>query len=157
MIPDKYAFMQQPLNFPEFKFNIQENEGKLSIFDPLRKKYLVLTPEEWIRQHMVNFLVEFKDYPKNLFAQEKGIQYNSLQKRFDILIHNRQGDPFLLIECKAPDVKISQKTVEQVAIYNKIIKAPFMGVSNGIHHLFFTYINSEQKYEQLSDLPQFQS
>lgn len=156
MIPDKYAFMQQPLNFPEFKFNIKENEGVLSIFDSLRKKYLVLTPEEWVRQHMISFLVEFKQYPKSLFALERSILYNNLQKRFDILILDRKGQPFLLIECKSTEVKLSQKTVEQVAVYNKSIGAAYMGISNGRQHLFLAFIQNEQKYTQLSDLPEFQ-
>lgn len=156
MIPDKYAFMQQPLNFPEFKFNIKENAGTLSIFDSLRKKYLILTPEEWVRQHMISFLVEFKQYPRTLFALEKSIQYNQLQKRFDILILDRKGKPFLLIECKSTDIQLSQKTVEQVAVYNKTIGAPYMGISNGKQHLFLAFLRKEQKYEQLSDLPQFQ-
>jgi len=156
MVLDKYAFMQEKLNFPEFKFKIQEDEGRLSIFDSLRKRFLVLTPEEWVRQHMISFLIEFKQYPKSLFALEKGIQYNHLQKRFDILIHDRQGKPFLLIECKSTDIKLSQKTVEQVAVYNTTIGAPFMGISNGKQHLFLAFIKNEQKYEQLSELPQFQ-
>jgi len=156
MASEKYAFMQQPLNFPEFKFNIQDNEGKLSIFDSLRKKFLVLTPEEWVRQHMISFLIEFKQYPRSLFALEKSFQYNQLQKRFDILILDRQGNPFLLIECKSTDVQLTQKTVEQVAVYNKTIGAPYMGISNGKRHLFLAFVVKDQKYEQLSDLPRFQ-
>ncbi|WP_228779981.1 type I restriction enzyme HsdR N-terminal domain-containing protein [Aquiflexum lacus] len=148
--------MQQPLNFPEFKFNIREHKGTLSIFDAMRKKFLILTPEEWVRQHMISFLVEYKQYPKSLFALEKSIQYNNLLKRFDILILDRSGNPFLLIECKATDVKLSQKTVEQVAVYNKTVGAPYMGISNGKQHIFLAFIRNEQKYEQLSDLPQFQ-
>uniref|UniRef100_UPI003593D41E type I restriction enzyme HsdR N-terminal domain-containing protein n=1 Tax=Aquiflexum sp. TaxID=1872584 RepID=UPI003593D41E len=84
------------------------------------------------------------------------ILYNNLQKRFDILILDRSGNPFLLIECKSTDVKLSQKTVEQVAVYNKTIKAPYMGISNGRQHLFLAFLKNEQNYEQLSDLPKFQ-
>lgn len=156
MIPDKYAFMHQALNFPQFEFKIIENDGTLSVLDSLRKKYLILTPEEWVRQHMIRYLVEFKQFPKSLFALEKRILYNNLQKRFDILVLDRNGSPFLLIECKAPEIKLTQKTVEQVAVYNKSIGASFMGISNGRQHLFLKFNKCDQKYEQLSDLPQFQ-
>jgi len=156
MMADRYGFMQFSLNFPEFEFKIQESEGKLSIFDSLRKKYLILTPEEWVRQHMVSFLVHHRNYPKGLFSLEKEVVYNSLQKRFDILVLDRVGNPFLLIECKAPEVRLSKKTVEQVAVYNKTIGASYMGISNGRQHLFLKYNSDVKNYDQISDLPQFQ-
>ncbi|MCH6232316.1 type I restriction enzyme HsdR N-terminal domain-containing protein [Cognataquiflexum rubidum] len=156
MMADRYGFMQFSLNFPEFEFKIQESEGKLSIFDSLRKKYLILTPEEWVRQHMVSFLVHHRNYPKGLFSLEKEVIYNSLQKRFDILVLDRVGNPFLLIECKAPEVRLSKKTVEQVAVYNKTIGASYMGISNGRQHLFLKYNSDVKNYDQISDLPQFQ-
>ncbi|MCH6201445.1 type I restriction enzyme HsdR N-terminal domain-containing protein [Aquiflexum sp. LQ15W] len=155
MIADRYEFMRLSLNFPEFEFKIQEFEGKLSIFDSLRKKYLILTPEEWVRQHMICFLVQHRGYPKGLFSLEKEILYNSVQKRFDILILDREGNPFLLIECKAPKVSLSKKTVEQVAVYNKTIGAAFMGISNGRQHLFLKYNFTAKIYDQISELPQF--
>jgi predicted type IV restriction endonuclease len=157
MIADRYGFMRLSLNFPEFEFKIQESEGKLSIFDSLRKKYLILTPEEWVRQHMISYLVQHRNYPKGLFSLEKEVIYNSLQKRFDILVLDREGGPFLLIECKAPEVTLSKKTVEQVAVYNKSIGAAYMGISNGKQHLFLKYNYDEKNYFQISDLPQFQS
>ena len=156
MMADRYGFMQFSLNFPEFEFKIQESEGKLSIFDSLRKKYLILTPEEWVRQHMVSFLVHHRNYPKGLFSLEKEVVYNSLQKRFDILVLDRVGNPFLLIECKAPEVRLSKKTVEQVAVYNKTVGASYMGISNGRQHLFLKYNSDVKNYDQISDLPQFQ-
>lgn len=148
-------FMNESLNFPQFEFEFSERNGKLSIFDSLRKKFLILTPEEWIRQHMIQFLVHFKKYPKSLFALEKGLKYNSVQKRFDILVLDRTGKPFLLIECKSSDVKLSQKTAEQIAVYNKSIGAPFIGVSNGRQHLFLALTEKGTKYIQLNELPQF--
>lgn len=157
MTADRYGFMRLSLNFPEFEFKIQESEGKLSIFDSLRKKYLILTPEEWVRQHMISYLVKHRNYPKGLFSLEKEVVYNSLQKRFDILVLDREGGPFLLIECKAPEVTLSKKTVEQVAVYNKSIGAAYMGISNGKQHLFLKYNCDEKNYFQISDLPQFQS
>lgn len=155
MVPDRYAFLQQALNFPSFEFDVQQRNGKLVIFDALRKKFLILTPEEWVRQHMIRYLVEHRGYSKSLFALEKGIQYNSLQKRFDILVLDKQGQPFLLIECKAPEVKLSMKTVEQVTLYNKVVKAHHIGISNGRNHLFLTWDQTSHKYEQMVDVPDF--
>lgn len=155
MMADRYGFMQIDLNFPKFDFKIEDSEGKLSIFDSLRKKYLILTPEEWVRQHMISFLVQYRNYPKGLFSLEKEVIYNSLQKRFDILILDREGSPFLIIECKAPSITLSKKTIEQVAIYNKTIEAVFMGISNGRQHLFLKYNSETKNYDQISELPQF--
>jgi hypothetical protein len=155
MLMDRYGFMQLSLNFPKFDFKIREEEGKLIIFDPLRKKYLILTPEEWVRQHMITYLVQYHNYPKGLFSLEKGVMYNSLQKRFDILVLDRGGKPFLLIECKAPEISLSNKTVEQVAVYNKTIGATYMGLSNGKQHLFLKFNEENNNFDQISDLPRF--
>ncbi|MFD2202462.1 type I restriction enzyme HsdR N-terminal domain-containing protein [Shivajiella indica] len=155
MTANRYAFLQEKLNFPELNFKIVEEEGKLSIFDSLRKKYLILTPEEWVRQHMIAFLIQFRDYPKSLFSLEKGVQYNQLQKRFDILIRNRKGNPFLLMECKAPNVLLSQKTVEQICVYNKSLNAQFLGITNGIKHLFLAFDKKTGNYVQIADIPKF--
>lgn len=155
MIADRYAYLQTSLNFPEFDFRIQEDAGKLSIFDSLRKKFLILTPEEWVRQHMIHFLIHFEGYPKSLFSLEKGLVYNQLQKRFDILVLNRTGSPFLLIECKAPEITLSQKTVEQVCIYNKSIQAPHIGITNGLKHLFLTFDSVTDQYVQVGAIPKF--
>lgn len=105
---------------------------------------------------MISFLVLHRNYPKGLFSLEKEVIYNSLQKRFDILVLDRAGSPFLLIECKAPEVSLSKKTVEQVAVYNKTLGASFMGISNGRQHLFLKYNPEVKNYDQISDLPQFQ-
>ncbi|WP_245889514.1 type I restriction enzyme HsdR N-terminal domain-containing protein [Cecembia rubra] len=137
------------------EFKIKEANGQLIIFDSLRKKYLVLTPEEWVRQHMIAFLVQFKNYPKTLFSLEKGLQYNKLLKRSDILVLNRNGNPFLLIECKAPDIVLSSKTLEQVCVYNKSIQAPHLGITNGLNHLFFSFDEQSSNYLQIPDVPKF--
>jgi len=155
MMAERYAYLESVLNFPHMDFQIRNDDGKLSVFDSLRKKFLILTPEEWVRQHMILFLINYRGYPKSLFAMEKGIHYNSLQKRFDILVRSRKGSPFLLIECKAPHVPISQKTLEQVCVYNKTIGAQFIGVSNGMNHLFFKFDQKSDEYKQLLDLPEF--
>jgi len=155
MIADRFAFLSKEMNFPTMEFQIKEAEGKLSIFDSLRKKYLILTPEEWVRQHMIAFLVQFREYPKSLFSLEKGLQYNSLQKRSDILVLDRKGKPFLIIECKAPDIALTKKTLEQVCVYNKTLQAPHLGITNGMNHLFYSLDESASTYSQIPDIPKF--
>lgn len=156
MTADKYPFLEEPLNLPPGDFQITNEGGKLSIFDPLRKKFLVLTPEEWVRQHIVGYLIVFKKYPKSLFAMERGVKYNQLNKRFDVLILDRQGKPFLLIECKAPEVKLSQKTVEQVCVYNKTVGARHIAISNGKQHICLAYHPDEDRYAQIREFPDFE-
>ncbi len=152
----EYAFMEIKLNLPDQEFRIERDQGgKLNIFDSLRKKFLVLTPEEWVRQHMIWFLINQFRYPRSLFALEKGLIYNTMSKRFDILVFDSEGSPFLLIECKAPEVKLNQSTLEQVAVYNTQIKAPYIGISNGLQHVFLSYDGKAQQYRQLSSIPYF--
>ncbi|WP_245579214.1 type I restriction enzyme HsdR N-terminal domain-containing protein [Algoriphagus mannitolivorans] len=128
-------------------------DGKVYIFDSLRKKKLILTPEEWVRQHWINFLIAHKGYPKGLFALEKGMKYNKLSKRTDLVVFDRDGMPFLLIECKAPEVQINEKTLAQAMSYNKEIKSPNIVLSNGLRHICFGYNKTKNTYEQLNDLP----
>ncbi|GAB3646729.1 type I restriction enzyme HsdR N-terminal domain-containing protein [Echinicola sediminis] len=150
-----YPFLQTALNLPKTEFQLENAQGKLTIYDSLRKKFLVLTPEEWVRQHIVYYLIEFKQYPKSLFALEKGVKYNRLNKRFDILVLNREGKPFLLVECKAPEVKLNQRVVEQVCVYNKTLGAKYMAISNGIQHICLEYDEETQAYRQLRGFPDF--
>lgn len=150
-----YSFLMESLNLPSYHYKIKDVEGKLSIFDPLRKKYLILTPEEWVRQHLINYLVAYKKYPKSLFSLEKGIQYNQIPKRFDILVLDRLGGPFLLVECKAPEIKLSQKTAEQVGVYNQTIGARYLAISNGKQHICLEFGPEPGSYKQLREFPAF--
>jgi len=151
---EKYAFIREQLNFPNLNLSLEEDEkGELTIFDSLRKKHLVLTPEEWVRQHMIQYLIQFHNYPRSLFAMEKGLKYNTLSKRFDILIMDRSGNPFLLIECKAPNVDLTQKTMQQVSVYNSQIKSSFIGVTNGRNHIFLKLNRNNMNYSQLNSVP----
>ena len=122
------------LNLPEYKHLIKNKEGKPFIYDFIRKKMVVLTQEEWVRQHFVHFLINKLDYPKSLIKIESGIGYNRLQKRSDIKIYDRNGVPFAIVECKAPNIPISKKTFDQVAVYNKTFRAPYIMVTNGMEH-----------------------
>lgn len=104
------------------------------IFDIIRKKYILLTPEEWVRQHFIHFLIQSKGYPRSLFKIESSLSFNTLQKRSDILIHNRNGKPWMLVECKSSTIKLSQKAFNQIAVYNMTIGAKYLAVTNGMVH-----------------------
>ncbi len=143
----------QHLNLPDYDYKTQEIEGKTCIFDPIRKKYLVLTPEEWVRQHFINLLLNHYGYSKNLIRIEGGLSYNKLQKRSDIVVFDQMGEPFLLIECKAPEVKLNQAVVEQASRYNLTMRCPFVAVTNGLRTFCFKIDFETNKYEQLKDLP----
>ena len=113
----------QRLNLPTYNFKLKSSENKTLIFDKLRKKYVVLTPEEWVRQHYVCFLIEEKKYPISLIALEKQLIINNRKKRTDILVFNNEGNHEIIVECKAPSIKITQDTFDQIARYNLKLKA----------------------------------
>ena len=106
------------LNLPAFDCVVKKEEGKFFILDIIRKKYLVLTPEEWVRQHFVNYLVTELKYPKALIKIEGGLTFNKLSKRSDIVVFNRNGEPWMIVECKSPNQKINQSTMRQASVYN---------------------------------------
>jgi len=147
----------QNLNLPAFDYQLKSNENKTLIFDIIRKKYVVLTPEEWVRQHFVNFLISIKNYPVSLIAIEKQIHLNKVTKRFDILIFSNSGKPHILIECKAPNVQINQNTFDQIARYNSEINAEFLIVTNGLDHFCCQMDTESKKYIFLNFIPDFQS
>jgi hypothetical protein len=123
------------LNLPEFEYSVKKAEGKVWIFDIIRKRFLILTPEEWVRQHFVNYIINDLKYPKALIKIESGLIYNKLSKRSDIIVYNREGIPWMIIECKASDQKLSQQTLQQVTMYNTSLKAKYIVVTNGLQHL----------------------
>jgi hypothetical protein len=125
-----------PLNLPPYPFNITDDEGQLYIFDDLRKKNLLLTPEEWVRQHFVQFLIHQKNFPKGLIKLEGGLKVNTRQRRTDILVFNNAGQKVLLVECKAPQVKLNQLVFDQIARYNFTHRVPYLAVSNGLQHYY---------------------
>lgn len=145
-----------PLNLPAHPFRITNQNGQLFVFDEIRKKKLVLTPEEWVRQHFVQFLILQKKYPKSLIQLEGGLKYNGMAKRSDILVYNRQGEKQLLIECKAPTIKINQSVFDQIARYNFVHRVPLLAVSNGLQHYFCRIDFENKSYEFLPDLPEFE-
>jgi len=143
----------QDLNFPTYAFRLKNSENNTYIFDQIRKKFVVLQPEEWVRQHCVNFLIKEKKYPISLINVEKVVRINGLNKRYDIVVYNSNGSIHLIIECKAPKVKISQSAFDQIARYNIALKASFMMVTNGLNHYFCTMDHDLGIYNFLEDLP----
>jgi len=141
------------LNLPPFEHKIKEIEGKICIFDSIRRKYLVLTPEEWVRQHFVHLLVNHYQYSKNLIRLEGGLKYNQLQKRSDIVIFDHDGQPSLLIECKAPEVPINQAVIEQASRYNHTLKCRHIAITNGLKTFCFEIDFTTQGFRQMPDLP----
>jgi hypothetical protein len=145
------------LNLPAFEPQLLKKEDQVFIFDFLRKKHLVLTPEEWVRQHWIRFLIDHQNFPKGLVTSEKGLVYNGLQKRTDLLVFDRSGLPYFLIECKAPEVTISQNTFDQIAHYNMTLQSNYLMVTNGLNHYFCQMDFENEKYQFLSELPNYQS
>ena len=143
------------MNFPVYSFRFKNSENKVSIFDEIRKKFILLTPEEWVRQHVVQFLLQDKKYPKSYINVEKLIKINDLSKRYDSVVFQPNGEIFLLIECKAPEVPISQQTFDQIARYNLVLKAKYLMVTNGLNHYFCQMDFENEKYVFLKELPEY--
>ena len=145
----------QKLNLPTYNFKLKSSENKTLIFDKLRKKYLVLTPEEWVRQHFVYFLIDEKKYPVSLIALEKQLTINNRKKRTDILIFNKEGNHDIIVECKAPSIKITQDTFDQIARYNLKLKANYLIVTNGLEHFYCKMDFENETYIFLKDIPDY--
>jgi hypothetical protein len=143
------------LNLPKYAYKIKNREYKLYIFDIIRKKYILLTPEEWVRQHFVNYLILDKNYPKSIIAIEKQLKYNNLVKRTDILVFNKLGLPEIIVECKAPSIKISQDTFDQIARYNLELDANFLIVTNGLQHYYCKLDHQNKQYVFLEEIPRY--
>lgn len=145
----------QKLNFPSYSFRFKNSENKVAIFDQTRKKFIILTPEEWVRQHTVQYLLQEKKYPKSYLNVEKALQINDITKRYDIVVFQPDGTIFLLVECKAPEVNITQRTFDQIAQYNLTLKAQYLMVTNGLNHYFCQMDFENEKYDFLKELPDY--
>lgn len=144
-----------PLNLPGYPLRLKDEAGQRWVFDEVRKKFLVLTPEEWVRQHLVHFLIQEKQFPKSLIQLEGGLKYNGLQKRSDILVYNQHAEKLLLAECKAPSVKITQAVFDQIARYNFVHRVQWLLVSNGLNHYCCKLDWEKESYQFLQELPVF--
>jgi hypothetical protein len=146
----------EKLNLPVYSFRISRSSREiLLIFDPIRKKNVVLSPEEWVRQNIIRYLTEEKKFPAPLISMEAGIKVNRLARRYDALVFDRFGKALVLIECKAPSVSIQQETFDQVAAYNTSIRANYLLITNGMKHYFCKVIAAKQKYDFKGDIPAF--
>lgn len=140
------------LNLPSFPCKVKEVDGKPYIFDIIRRKFVFLSPEEWVRQHFIHLLIDRYRYPRSLFAVETGIYYNTLKKRSDIMVLGTDGNPFLLVECKAPAVRIRNNVFYQIGRYNFSLKPKYLVVTNGLEHFCFC-VGEAGKTDFLDDLP----
>ncbi|WP_276370020.1 type I restriction enzyme HsdR N-terminal domain-containing protein [Chryseolinea sp. H1M3-3] len=120
------------LNLPAIDVELKRSQDKIFIFDFLRKRFVVLTPEEWVRQHFLHYLINDLKYPRSLIKVEGGLMFNTLQKRSDIVVFDRQGAPWMVIECKAPELKLSSRTIQQASTYNYSLRAKYIVITNGM-------------------------
>lgn len=146
----------ESLNLPTYSFNIKFQGQRKYIFDTLRKKYVLLTPEEWVRQNFLKFLTENKNYPASLIFVEMEFKLNTLSKRCDAVVFNRSGNPVLIVECKAPNVKIDKLVFEQIARYNMQLKVDYLIVTNGLSHYCCKIDFENQTYSFLNDIPDYE-
>ena len=146
----------QQLNFPSYPLQLKTSENKTLIFDIIRKKNIVLTPEEWVRQHCLWFLIEEKKYPKSLLNVEKQLLLNNQKKRTDIVAYSSNGNPLLIVECKAPSVKITQDTFDQIARYNMQLNSQYLLLTNGLEHYSCVIDHKNKQYQFLPEIPAFQ-
>lgn len=143
------------LNLPSFDAKVRKIDNKLSIFDSLRRKFVALTPEEWVRQHFINFLITEKGYPQGLIANEIQINLNNQKKRCDSVIYNSTLKPLVIIEYKSPDVNITQEVFDQIARYNIVLKVEYLIVSNGMNHYCCKIDYNNQTFQYLQEIPHY--
>ena len=143
------------LSFPNYEFRLKKIDEKRFIFDEIRKKYIELTAEEWVRQNCIKFLINEKKYKSQLIAIEKKIILNNLTKRFDIIAYDNNGDPNLLVECKAPNIAIRQETFDQILSYNRVINSKYLMITNGIINYYCKIDNIDNKINFLKDIPNY--
>ena len=145
------------LNLPAYKVNLTEKDGKRQIFDFLRRKYVALTPEEWVRQHFTHYLVESKGYPQGLLANETQLKIGDKHLRCDTVLYNKAMHPQMIIEYKAPTIQIQQKTFDQIVAYNLLLRADYLVVSNGLQHYCCRMDYELNSYGFLREIPDYQS
>jgi hypothetical protein len=148
-------FNPTPLNLPHYSFKITQRDDLYFIFDEIRKKHLVLTPEEWVRQHFIHYLIKEKNFPAALLQIEGGLSLNQTRKRSDILVYDKLGEKIMVIECKAPSVAITQATFDQAARYNSVYKARWLAVSNGLQHYYVQIDHANGKFLFVEELPNY--
>lgn len=143
------------LNLPSYQIKLSGTKERPTIFDILRRKYVALTPEEWVRQHFVHFLVEHKGYPASLLANEVKLKVGDKDLRADSVLYNRQLKPRMIVEYKAPHIPITQKVFDQITVYNLLLHVDYLVISNGLDHYCCKMDYENQKYLFLEDIPDY--
>ena len=141
------------LNLPTYSLTVKSEAGRKHIFDPIRKKYVVLTPEEWVRQNFIQYLIQDRSFPASLIAVEQEFNFNRMKKRSDILVYESTGDPILMVECKSPDTKINERVFEQIGLYNLSYMLPWLVVTNGMQHFCCRLDENTGKYVFMDEIP----
>jgi hypothetical protein len=144
------------LNLPPYAHKVIQKEGKLFIFDELRKKYVFLTPEEWVRQHFIHFLINGHGYPRALMKVEGGLSYHGLPKRTDLVVFDQMGSPFAVVECKDVGVPLTQEVFDQAAGYNRVLRAPYLMLVNGLEYQCFRLDFTTGSCLRLDDIPRWE-
>ena len=144
------------LTLPPYQIRVKETHGRKQIFDILRRKYVALTPEEWVRQHFIHYLVEHKNYPSSLLANEVSLQIGEKRMRADSVLYDNQLHPRMIIEYKAPNITLTQKVFDQITVYNMLLHVDYLIVSNGLQHYCCKMDYNYQKYLYLEDIPNYQ-
>lgn len=144
------------LNLPRYAYKLKRDGDSVSIFDPLRRKYVTLTPEEWVRQHFVSFLISCKKYPAGRMGNEISLVVNRQKRRCDTIVYNGRGEPMAIVEYKAPQVAITQSVFDQIVRYNMVLKVKYLMVSNGLRHYACRINYTDNSYEFLKDIPSYE-
>jgi len=145
------------LNLPPYEIRVREKDGRRQIFDFLRRRYVALTPEEWVRQHFVHFLIEHKGYPKGLLGNEVELRIGEKRLRCDTLLYNKAAAPQMIVEYKAPEIVITQRVFDQITVYNHLLHVDYLIVSNGLQHFCCHMDYERHTYEFLRDIPGYAS
>lgn len=147
----------QCLNLPDYQFNIKKNENRLFILDTLRRRWVALTPEEWVRQNFVRYLIEAKSFPAALMNNEISLTQNGIKRRCDTLVADSNGNPIVIVEYKAPSIAVTQKTFDQIVRYNMVLKAKYLIVSNGMNHYCCKIDYNTNSYSFLNEIPSYRN
>lgn len=145
------------INLPPYEIKWREQDGRRQIFDSLRRRYVALTPEEWVRQHFVHFLMEHKGYPKGLLANEVELRVGEKKLRCDTLLYSKDMQPQMIIEYKAPDVEITQRVFDQISVYNRLLHVDYLVISNGLQHFCCKMDYEKGEYSFLQSIPDYAS
>ena len=143
------------LNIPLSELRLKSENGEIKVYDRARDKYVTLTPEEFVRQHFVEWLIRDYGYPRSLIANEAGVKVNDTKKRCDTIVYNRQGDPLMIVEYKAPGVNINQDTFDQIVRYNMALRARYLVVSNGLRHYCCVIDYKNNTYNFIPQIPHY--